>query len=115
MDLTQAHKKEVERKLVETIIDSLGKNLISVNDKNTMSGFILERMPIVKTHEELITFLRELSSKWAIFSPLLVIESGEVKDKNEEKAVDKVETLTQEGKIDEAINMAKTAVDNTQA
>lgn len=114
MDLTDQHKKDVERKLVETIIDSLQKNEISVGDKDAISAFILERMPIVKTHEEFIAFLRELSSKWAIFSPLLVIESGEVKDKNEEKAVDKVETLTQEGKIDEAINTAKKAVDSTQ-
>lgn len=112
MDLTEEHKREVEKKLVETIIDSLKKNLISVADKDAVSAFILAKMPSVKTHEELITFLRELSSKWAIFSPLLVTESGEVKDKNEEKAVDKVETLTQEGKIDEAINMAKTAVNS---
>jgi len=114
MDLTEEHKREVERKLVEVIIDALGKNLISVGDKDTISAFILERMRNVKDHEELISFLRELSSKWAIFSPLLVTESGEVKAKSEDQAVDKVQSLTQEGKIDEAINMAKTAVDNTQ-
>jgi len=113
MELTEEHKKEVERKLVEVIIDSLEKNLISVGDKDTISAFILGRALNVRTHEELITFLRELSSKWSIFSPLLVIESGEVKEKNEDRVVDKVQSLTQEGKIDEAINMAKTTVSNT--
>ena len=113
MELTEEHKKEVERKLVEVIIDSLEKNLISVGDKDAISAFILQRMLSVRTHEELITFLRELSSKWSIFSPLLVIESGEVKEKNEDRVVDKVQSLTQEGKIDEAINMAKTTVSNT--
>jgi len=113
MELTEQHKREVERKLVEIIIDSLKKNLISIADKNAMSAFILERMPNVKTHEDLMVFLREISSKWAIFTPLLVTESGEVKDKNEDQAIDKVQSLTQEGKIDEAINVAKTTVSNT--
>jgi len=113
MELTEKHKKEAERKLVEIIIDSLKKNLISVSDKDAMSALILGKMPNVKTHEELMVFLGELSSKWTIFSLLLVTESGEVKDKNEDQVVDKVQSLTQEGKIDEAINMAKTTVNST--
>lgn len=115
MDLADKHRKEVERRLVETIIDSLEKNLISVADKNSMSAFILAKMPSVTTQEGLITFLRELSSKWTIFSLLLVTESGEVKAKTEDQAVNKVEALAQEGKIDEALNMAKTAVNSTQS
>lgn len=114
MELTPQHKKEVETKLVETIADALGKNSISTDNQKEISDLILSKMPNIKTHEELTVFLRELSAKWQIFTPLLTTEAGEVKEKAEEKVAEKVEDLTQAGKIEEALETAKAATDALQ-
>lgn len=111
MEITEEHKKEVETKLVETIADALEKNLISTDNQKEISDFILSRMPSIKTYDELTVFLRELSAKWQIFTPLLTTEAGEVKEKAEEKVAEKVEDLTQAGKIEEALETAKAATD----
>lgn len=57
-------------------------------------------------------FLRDLSSKWSIFTKLLVLESGEVKEKTEDKVAEDVLKMAKEGKIDEAIGLAKTMTEN---
>lgn len=111
---TQEHKKEVERMLVETIIAALQQGTLSDTEVPTLSAFILERVEAITTHEEMVVFLRELSGKWPIFTPLLVLESGEAKEKMEESVVSSVLKLAKENKVEEAIDLAKSATKNQQ-
>ncbi len=109
MEFTAEHKKEVERKIVETIIAALKDNSLSSATLPEVSRFILDTIKTIDTHEQLINFLRQLSEKWNIFSKILVIESGEAKEKKEDKEAKKVEELTEHGNIDEALRVAKAA------
>lgn len=109
MDITQDHKNEIEKKIVETIALSLENNTLQQNELSDIASFVLDRMDQVKNHEELILFLSELSSKWPIFGQIEAIEKGEVKEQKEEQAFQNVLDLAKSGKIDEAVNLAKEA------
>lgn len=108
MQLSAEHKLKIEQQLVEAIFQALEKGLLTEEEEAVISPLILEKMPQIGTREDLIVFLRELSEKSRIFSPLMIVESGEVKDKTEDSIAEKVESLTQDGKIDEAISLAQT-------
>lgn len=75
------YKKEIERKLVESIIAALEQYHMPAEELSLASSFILEKMPPITGQEDLLAFLRELSSRWKIFTHLLVLESGEIKEK----------------------------------
>lgn len=110
MDLSVEKKKEIETALVEIVTKALTEDVLTEEDAPKVASFILDKINNVKTQEELLTFLRELSAQWSIFTPLLVIESGEVKEKSEEKAIEHVEALAEHGNIEEALQAAKNAI-----
>ena len=112
MDLSVEHKKEVQGRIMETLLTAYEKLEINRADFDEISKFLLEKDPTVKTHHDLIVFLRELTAKWKIFSFVLTLEDGEVKKIEENKAVEQIESLTQEGKIDEALEAARKIVKN---
>lgn len=112
MDLSAEHKKEVQKRIMEALISAYEKLEITKVDFDEISKFILEKDPTIQTHHDLIIFLRELTAKWNIFSFVLTLENGEIKKIEENKAVEKIEDLTQEGKIDEALEAARRIVKN---
>jgi hypothetical protein len=114
MEITAERRKELERKLVETIIQALENDILTADDVPTVSSYILDNMPGVKTQDQLLQFLRDLSAKWAIFSNLLVIESGEVQLAAEQAVAQNVMELTKSGNIEQALSMAKAATENAQ-
>jgi hypothetical protein len=109
MDLTEEHKKNIERIIVETIITALEKAQITEDDYEKMSTFILEKIENVKTHHDLVIFLRELTANWSLFSFVLTLENGEVKKVEDNMALKKVEELVNSGNLEEALQTAKQA------
>lgn len=110
MDLTPDHKKDVEKKLVQAVIDALEGGHMTAEEADIITPFIYSEMTTkVKTHEDLMSFLRVLSSKSPIFSYLLVTESGEVRDKEDKEVANKAEDLIKTGNLDQAIEMIKEA------
>lgn len=112
MDLSIEHKKEVQRRIMDTLLTAYEKLEITKADFDEISKFILEKDPAIQTHHDLIVFLRELTGKWKIFSFVLTLENGEVSKVEENKAVKQIEDLTQEGKIDEALEATRRIVKN---
>ncbi len=112
MNLTPVHKNEVMLRLAETVADALEQDMVTTEEVDALSPFVLENIDKIDTHEELIKFLRELSAKSPIFSYLLVTESGEVKQKEDEKVAGKAEGLLKSGQVDAALNIVKEANNN---
>lgn len=109
MELTAEHKKEAERRLVEIIIKALEQGDLKADEFPVVSSFILDKIKEANNHDSLMQFLRELSGKWRIFTPALVLESGEIKEGQKNEVAQNVLNLARSGKIDEALNLAKTA------
>lgn len=113
MDISDERRKEIEKKLVETIIQALENDILTADEMPTISSYILDNMPKVKTQDELLQFLRDLSAKWAFFSNLLVIESGEVQLAAEQVTTQNVVDLAKSGKLDEALSLAKSVTEKS--
>lgn len=107
MNLNDDHKKEVGLKIADLIDSGIRQKTITEDEASVLSTYIIENLEKINTHEELMNFLRELSAKNAIFSYLLVTESGEVKEQKDNEVAREAEGLVKNGKIDEALSMIK--------
>jgi len=108
MDVTPEHKNEIEKKIVEAIVAGLeNKNLLE-SQLSEIADFVLQRMDAVKNQDELLAFLADLSSKWPVFNNIKLTEEGEAKNEAEKDVAKGVLDLAKNGKIDDAIGLAKT-------
>lgn len=115
MEVTEEHKKVLEQRIVEAMMTGLDQDVITSDELPDIADFVLDKIDQLKTQDELMQFLRELSGKWHIFSQILVIESGEVKEHIEHKVASNVLDLVRAGKVDDAISLAKSATAATTA
>ncbi len=109
MEFTIDKKKSVEKMMVDSMIDAVGAGIISEEELTVVSDFILNRIDAIKTEEELVTFLIELSQKWSFFLPIERFIEGEAKEAEDKKSVDKAENLIKNGQIDQALQVLKAA------
>ncbi|MDO8461161.1 MAG: hypothetical protein Q7S38_01820 [bacterium] len=108
MEVTQEHKNDLEKKIVESVILALENNTISKEEMPIIAEFVLGKIDVIKTHEELVLFVNELALKWPIFSNIDQIEKGEVQEKKESETAESVLNLAKSGQIEDAVNLAKT-------
>ncbi len=108
MDFTQEHKTEIENKIVETIADEVEKGNLKEENLKDIADFVLGRIDQIKNQDELIAFLFELSTKWTVFKTIETMERANLKGKVEKEVAEGVLMLAKNGKIDEALNLAKT-------
>lgn len=101
-------KKLIEQHVVERMISALDREEIDENEVPLIADFVLKGVDSITNEDEKMAFLRELAGKWRIFTGLLVIQSGEVKEKVEDEVAGGVLALAQHGKIEEAIKLAQT-------
>lgn len=111
MDVTAAHKTEIERKILEAIINAFENNQVAEAELPTISDFVLTRIDQIQDHEQLVKFLDELSAKWPFFDNIEQLERGEVTEAKEDQIEQKVLEMAKSGKVDEAINLAKTVTE----
>lgn len=108
MDVTDEQRKELEKNIVESVIRALEKNELSQDQLSPIGSFVLERIDSITDNNALVAFLSDLSSRWPIFKDIAVVHEGKIRDVKEDKTVKDVLTLAQNGKIDDAISLAKT-------
>jgi hypothetical protein len=121
MDPFQAYKDKIETRIAQILSDSLSKKIINIDDSDEMATYILENIDLTKTNEDLLAFVENLSAKWPIFNtilaspdqpetPLPAIDQAQEKT---DQIVNTAEDLIRENKLDEALQMTKTAMENT--
>ena len=111
MDVTEAHKTEVERKILEAEIDALENDQLSEAELPEIADFVLARIDQIHDHDQLVKFLDELSAKWSFFDNIEQLERGEVTEAKEDRVEQEVLELVKSGKVNEAINLAKTVTE----
>ncbi len=107
MDDFKKQIEQAEKDIVECVVLSLENGNIKEEDLPEIGQFVLDKIDLLKTHEELSAFLMELSSKWPIFLNIAKIEKGELQERAESETADSVLTLLKHGKIDDALSLAK--------
>lgn len=74
MEFTDEHKKNLEMRFIGTIISGLEQGQLQVGELHELAEAILTRIDHIKNHEELVTFLRDLTHHWPVFQPILESE-----------------------------------------
>lgn len=112
VEINQEYKEKIEKYLLDTIVVCLDKGTLKEADLAQVADFVLERIDLVNNQEELIQFLNDLSAKWPVFDDIKELTKGEVKEVREDKAETTVLDAAREGDVEEAINLAKGAMEN---
>ncbi|OGH12388.1 MAG: hypothetical protein A2857_01485 [Candidatus Levybacteria bacterium RIFCSPHIGHO2_01_FULL_36_15] len=115
MQLSGEHRTEVEKAIVELIAASIENGSLGESDLPVIADFVLTKIDVLQTQEELVSFLSELSLKWPVFSNVQTLEQGKITQKAEDQALNSALDLAKEGKIDEAVDLARTATEPAQS
>ncbi len=110
MQLDQQHKDEIEKKLTIAMIDGLHNGILTQDEAVDISGQIQKNMQRIQTKTDLSEFLYALAFQWDIFQKILTIEKGEEKVKEDKSTATDIESLTKQGKVDEALELSKAAL-----
>lgn len=111
MDQLQAHKRQIEKEIVDKALSEYGKEIITKEQLKQIADFTVDGMNKIQTHAHLVSFLDALSKHWTFFQGIAMVEVGEHRDMQEDEVHSGVLTLAKHGKIDEAIKLAKTMTD----
>lgn len=111
----QQYREKIGTSLTLRLNDAYAQGVLSEDETPVIAQFILDRIDKVNNHQELLSFLEELSNKWPLFGPVLMIEKSQKNEENNQQSVDKIEQLIKENKIDEALNVAEKAADNEES
>jgi hypothetical protein len=109
VDTLQTKRKELEERIVQIILDEIEKNTLTIDQAKEITGFWLSRISTLTTEESLTNFVDELAAKWPIFNTLVMIEQNKIRRGEEEKVAENVVSLVRDGKIEEAVSLAKSA------
>lgn len=111
MDILQ-QKTEIERAIVEELLQQVDAKTITLEESMPIVNYCLEKIKPLTTKEEITAFLTALSAEWPMFNKLLIIENAKEKEANKDEVVDEIVSLAKDGKLDEALSVAKTATNN---
>lgn len=107
MQLSQERKDEVLKEIADLIIAGLKDGTILEDDLFPIANFVLEKIDTLATEEQMVVFLSELVQKWPVFLKIHAHEKGKVLEQTENIAAQNVMDLAKEGKIDQAVDLAK--------
>src|SRR5579859_49074 len=108
MEVTEEHKKEIEKRIVERVIAELKADRFNVQDLPPIGRFVLDKIDTVTEHATLLIYPEAFTQRWPCFKSIEMLEIGEVERTKEHDTAEKVLLLSKEGKIEEALALAKT-------
>ena len=114
MPFTDQHKEELERRIVETIIQALEKGEVKQSDLSEVATVVLEKVDQLENQDQVAEFMTELSVRWPIFKPILQIELGKIKSELEKRVAHEVLRLANSGDVEAAIRLAKTMTEQQE-
>lgn len=109
MDTTQTKRKELEERMVQIILAEIEKNTLTIDQAKEITTFWLSKSSTLSTEEELMSFVNDSADKWPIFSQMALAQQTEPLKEKEVKIADDVVSLVRDGRIEEAVSLAKAA------
>ena len=102
------YKQNIDKKIVDKALTEFGNGKITEDDLKQIADFTVLGMEKITNKKQLYEFLKQLAAKWTIFEFIATIEERELKEAVESEVYKGVLTLAQNGKIENAIKLAKT-------
>lgn len=112
----QNYKDQLQGKIVDTMIHAVETEQITEDTMSEIAAYVLDHMDTVIDKNTAVPFLQDLASHWNIFTMLFHLEQGEIQEQKEDEVTQDVLALLENGKIDNAIELAKSVThsSNTQ-
>lgn len=107
------HKKHLEESIVNNLITALERNTITEDEMATISGYVLDRIDTITDELGVAEFLKDISERWPIFKPIVILDGAPMRDKIEDEVAEGVLILAQHGKIENAIKLAQSVTQRT--
>jgi hypothetical protein len=83
---------EIEESLVNILINAYQAETIEYDQLKKAGAYILENISKVKSHEDLVYFLQNLSGYWEVFKHLANIEvSTKQHEQNDKEAIEEIQ------------------------
>jgi len=97
---------EIEGEILQVIVNSIREEKLTQEASQPIAQYVLEQIDRIENRQQLLLFLKELTSKWPMFQPLIDIEQGKIERKIEEKTAQDVATLIRSGRTKQALQLA---------
>jgi hypothetical protein len=86
-------KKELQQLLVDTLLNALEEEKITVTEMREASNYILENMESIATPFEYVEFLDKLTQKWNVFNDALKQYKDQMHQDHEKLVMDKLSSF----------------------
>lgn len=107
MNDIESKKKELENAIVDTMLSAAKNQAVADEELSVIATVVLDKIDDIYDETDYRNFLRDLTSRWEIFNPLLTLELSKDKEKMEQEAIKQALMHVQQGNIDKALEMAK--------
>lgn len=105
--------KQIEKELVELIIEHLKANKLDVEKARQQARDFLAVLP-VKDQKDLLDKLKGLSEKYEEAQEIYAEEIGKIEETKRQQTLNQMRDFIQQGNIDNAIAVAKTAYPDSE-
>lgn len=109
MEFTTQQKEALEKQIVEMCISALENKQLTEAQMGEISFFVLERIDLLKTQDDYIDFLVQLSRRWSIFTSLMEIAKGNNEVAEDKNTVKNMEAMIKTGDLNGALELAHIA------
>lgn len=117
----EIYKNQIGARITKIMGESLLQGIITEEQAGEISAYLLENIDLAKTNSELLDFLTNFCAKWPIFNSILTSSDqaqtplstvNPIQEKTDQ-IIHTAEDLIKENKLDEALQVAKTATANS--
>lgn len=102
-------KYQIERKIVEVLLQKVEEESLTVEQTKEIIDYCTEAITKATSRDTLLSFLDEISNKWAMFQEIRQVEQGLTKELDKNIVSDTIMDLVKSGHIEEAADLAKKA------
>ena len=111
MQISQERKDELDRAIASLIADLIEKETLQEYELGKIVDFYGARIDASQTEEDIQNFIFDFVEKWPVFAALKTTEHNNNVQKTEEEITQDVLSLAKEGRLEEAVGLAKTVTD----
>lgn len=92
MDSVSELREKLYVQLTETLLRGVIDDVFTSQESKEISHFILGKLDDVRTKDEMIEFLHDLSTKWAKYNPFYVALKFENQQKSDDVKMDEIKS-----------------------
>lgn len=112
MVLTQEQSNFIYKHILDVILLGLESGELEAYESSEIAEYVLGKVERLESERDVVGFYKELSELWPFLEVLMDETNKENQEKMEAEAAEGALTLLKHGKVDDALDLVKTATTN---